>query len=134
MSAAIEGQLRKINEQLCADAGKGPSWSSTARQFYTADPTTGASATVAGVSVPGVDGLVIQGRRLWAMQGFGDQITRVRVSPDLSSGVVESHHQLVVPGALNRGPARQQARSGQRRVRRRYPTDRGSARVVLVKR
>ena len=47
---------------------------------------------------------MIQGRRLWAVQGFGDQITRVQVSPNLSSGVVEKgHHQLVVPVALNRG-------------------------------
>ena len=58
-------------------------------QLYTVDPVTGASATVAGVSVPGVDGLVLQGRRLWAVQGFDNQITRVRLSPDLSSGVTE---------------------------------------------
>jgi len=58
-------------------------------QLHTVDPATGASATVAGVSVPGVDGLVIQGRRLWAVQGFDNQVTRVQLSPDLSSGVVE---------------------------------------------
>ena len=33
-------------------------------QLYTVDPRTGASATIAGVSVPSVDGIVLEGRRL----------------------------------------------------------------------
>jgi sugar lactone lactonase YvrE len=37
-------------------------------QLYTVDPATGASATIAGVSVPSVDGIVLLGRRLWAVQ------------------------------------------------------------------
>jgi hypothetical protein len=36
-------------------------------QLYTVDPATGASATIAGVSVPNVDGLVLAGRQLWAV-------------------------------------------------------------------
>jgi sugar lactone lactonase YvrE len=61
---------------------------STNGQLYTVDPTTGASATIAGVSVPDVDGIVLQGRRLWAVQNT-NQVTRVRLRPHLTSGVVE---------------------------------------------
>jgi sugar lactone lactonase YvrE len=61
---------------------------STNGQLYTVDPRTGASATIAGVSVPQVDGLVLDGRRLWAVQNT-NQVTRIRLAADLSSGVVE---------------------------------------------
>jgi sugar lactone lactonase YvrE len=58
-------------------------------QLYTVDPITGASATIAGVSVPNVDGIVLEAGRLWAVQNFSNQVTRIRLAPDLSSGVVE---------------------------------------------
>jgi sugar lactone lactonase YvrE len=58
-------------------------------QLYTVDPATGASATIAGVSVPNVDGLVLEAGRLWAVQNFSNQISRIRLRPDLASGVVE---------------------------------------------
>jgi hypothetical protein len=57
-------------------------------QLYTVDPTSGASATIAGVSVPQVDGIVLKGRRLWAVQNI-NQVSRIRLRPDLTSGVVE---------------------------------------------
>jgi sugar lactone lactonase YvrE len=58
-------------------------------QLYTVDPTSGASAAIAGVSVPFVDGIVLEGRRLWAVQNFTNQVSRIRLAPDLTSGVVE---------------------------------------------
>jgi sugar lactone lactonase YvrE len=57
-------------------------------QLHRVDPRTGASATIAGVSVPQVEGIVLAGRRLWAVQNT-NQVTRIRLRPDLSSGVVE---------------------------------------------
>jgi sugar lactone lactonase YvrE len=57
-------------------------------QLYTVDPETGASARIAGVSVPQVDGLVLEGRRLWAVQN-SNQVTRIRLAADLSSGMVD---------------------------------------------
>ena len=57
-------------------------------ELYTVDPVTGSSATIAGVSVPSVDGIVLQGRRLWAVQNI-NQVTRVQLSPNLTSGVIE---------------------------------------------
>jgi sugar lactone lactonase YvrE len=61
---------------------------STNGQLYTVDPRTGASATIAGVSVPQVDGIVLEGRRLWAVQNT-NQVTRIRLAADLSAGVVK---------------------------------------------
>ena len=55
----------------------------------TVDPTTGASRTIAGVSVPSVDGILLQGGQLFAVQNFLNQIAEVRLSPDLTSGTVE---------------------------------------------
>jgi sugar lactone lactonase YvrE len=57
-------------------------------QLYTVDPWTGASATIAGVSVPNVDGIVLEGRRLWAVQNT-NQVTRIRLRRHLTSGVVD---------------------------------------------
>lgn len=61
---------------------------STNGELYTVDPVTGASATIAGVSVPSVDGIVLLGRRLWAVQN-SNQVSAVRLSPHLTSGVIE---------------------------------------------
>lgn len=57
-------------------------------QLCTIDPVTGESAVVDNVDVSGADGLVLEGRRLWAVQGFTDpaQISRWRLSDDLSRG------------------------------------------------
>ena len=57
--------------------------------LYTVDPDTGASQAIAGVSVPNVDGILLEAGRLWAVQNFDNQVSRVRLSPDLTSGVVE---------------------------------------------
>jgi sugar lactone lactonase YvrE len=59
-------------------------------QLDTVDPATGASATIAAVSVPNVDGIVLEAGRLWAVQNFSNQVSRIRLAPDLSSGVVEA--------------------------------------------
>jgi sugar lactone lactonase YvrE len=69
-------------------------------QLYTVDPRTGASATIAGVSVPSVDGIVLKGRRLWAVQNT-NQVTRIRLAADLSSGVVDK----VITSTLFQVPA-----------------------------
>jgi len=58
-------------------------------ELYTVDPANGASATIAGVSVPNVDGIVLLGRRLWAVQNSSNQVTQVQLSPNLTSGVIE---------------------------------------------
>jgi sugar lactone lactonase YvrE len=56
--------------------------------IYTVDPETGASAQIAGISVPNADGLILNGRDLWVVQNFNNQVTRWRLSPDLTSGTL----------------------------------------------
>jgi sugar lactone lactonase YvrE len=56
--------------------------------LYTVDPNTGASAAIAGISVPNVDGLELSGKNLWAVQNFNNQVTRIRLNDDLTSGTV----------------------------------------------
>ena len=58
-------------------------------ELYTVDPATGASAAIAGVRLPDVDGIVLEGERLWAVQNRRNQVSRIRLAPDLTSGVVE---------------------------------------------
>jgi sugar lactone lactonase YvrE len=69
-------------------------------QLYTVDPITGSSAIIAGVSVAQVDGIVLQGRRLWAVQN-SNQVTRIRLDGHLRSRVVEE----VITSALFQVPA-----------------------------
>jgi hypothetical protein len=57
--------------------------------LYTVDPDTAASAAIAGISVPNVDGIVLSGHRLWAVQNFSNRITRIRLNDELTSGTVE---------------------------------------------
>jgi len=57
--------------------------------LYTVDPETGASALIEGVSVPNVDGIVLQGRLLWAVQNFSNQVSAIKLSADLGSGHVK---------------------------------------------
>lgn len=52
------------------------------------DPDTGASSTVAGLSLVSVDGFVLEGRTVYAVQNALGQIAQVRLSGDLSSGKV----------------------------------------------
>jgi sugar lactone lactonase YvrE len=61
----------------------------TLGKLCTINPITGASELVAGVDVPDADGLTLDGRRLWAVQSFRNQISRWRLSGDLRSGTLD---------------------------------------------
>ena len=56
---------------------------------YTVDPDTGASAAIAGANVPNADGILLEAGRLWVVQNFANQLTELRLSPDLTSATVE---------------------------------------------
>jgi sugar lactone lactonase YvrE len=57
--------------------------------LFTVDPESGDSALIEGVSVPFVDGILYESGRLFAVQNSLNQIATIRLSPDLSSGLVE---------------------------------------------
>lgn len=58
--------------------------------LFTVDPATGASApiAVAGLLPLTLDGLLLAGRDLWAVENFANTLVRVTLSPDLSSGTI----------------------------------------------
>ncbi len=58
-------------------------------KLFTVDPETGDSAAIAGVDVPNVDGILVRGQTVWAVQNFLNRIVRIELSDDLSSGEVE---------------------------------------------
>jgi sugar lactone lactonase YvrE len=64
--------------------------SSAAQAVYLVDPETGEAAQVDlnGVAVPNGDGLVLQGKTLYVVQNFSNQIGVISLSPDLRSGTV----------------------------------------------
>ncbi|MET4592540.1 hypothetical protein [Arthrobacter sp. 754] len=57
-------------------------------ELYTVNPENGTSAKIEGVSVPNVDGILVRGHQLWAVQNFKNQVSHIRLSGDLSSGRV----------------------------------------------
>lgn len=59
--------------------------------LYSVNPTTGASAPITGVSVPSVDGILFEGGRLFAVQNTDNKLAVVKLSSDLSSGVIEKY-------------------------------------------
>jgi hypothetical protein len=52
------------------------------------DPGTGASARIQGVSLPAVDGLLLEGHRMYAVQNILNQIAEVRLGSHYRTGVV----------------------------------------------
>lgn len=58
--------------------------------LYTVDPGTGAATSIdlGTGSVPSGDGILLDGKTLYVVQNFLNQIAVVHLSPDLSSGVV----------------------------------------------
>jgi sugar lactone lactonase YvrE len=89
-AAAITGQFNLNGIQATPNGKTLIVAHSTNGALYTVDPVSGASAAIAGVSVPNVDGIVLLGRHLWAVQGgISNQVTRVQLSAHLTSGVIE---------------------------------------------
>lgn len=56
--------------------------------LYTVDPRSGESTQIEGVSVPNVDGILLRGNTLWAVQNLNNQISRIRFDHGLDAGAV----------------------------------------------
>lgn len=52
------------------------------------DPATGASRAIAGLSVPNVDGILLEGRDLWVVRNNDNLVVKARLSGDLRTGTV----------------------------------------------
>lgn len=53
------------------------------------DPRTGTSQTLEGVQVPNVDGILLEGRTLWAVQNADNKITAYQLNGPVTSGTLE---------------------------------------------
>ena len=58
--------------------------------LYTVNPKNGSSAAIEGADVPFVDGILVQGDNVWAVQNQLNQIKRLDLSSDLSSADVRN--------------------------------------------
>lgn len=56
--------------------------------LYTYDPETKKTARIQTDALPNVDGILVRGRTVWVVQNFLNQVSRVRLSDDLTSGTV----------------------------------------------
>ena len=86
-AAIIAGDFNSNGIAATADGGTLLVAHSALGVVNTVDPVTGHSATIAGVSVPSVDGIELTGHSLYAVQN-SNQITAVQLSGDLTSGTV----------------------------------------------
>jgi sugar lactone lactonase YvrE len=64
--------------------------------LYTVDPKSGASALISlsdrsgtPVTVPDVDGIIVRGNMLWAVQNLLNQVSRIRLDGSLGTGEVQ---------------------------------------------
>lgn len=75
-------------------------------ELIAVDPDDGSSATIdVGAPVPNADGILLDGRRLWVVQNFSNQISEIRLSPDATSGEiisVRTSDDLRIPTTLAR--------------------------------
>jgi sugar lactone lactonase YvrE len=55
---------------------------------YTVDPATGASADIAGIDTPNVDGILFEAGRLFAVRNVDNLIVELRLSGDLTAATV----------------------------------------------
>lgn len=66
------------------------------KALYTVSPRTGASAEIKGVKLPNVDGILVKGSTVWAVQNASNQISRLRVNFHESTAklreVIKSQH------------------------------------------
>ncbi|GIM93001.1 hypothetical protein Ato02nite_047940 [Paractinoplanes toevensis] len=56
-------------------------------RLYRVNPATGASDEIQGIDVPNVDGLVLDGHRLWAVRAADNLIVRFQLNSSLTQGV-----------------------------------------------
>ena len=73
--------------------------------LFTVDPETGESSLIEGVSVPAVDGILLEAGRLYAVQNILNQIAEIKLElrPLLRIGR-GPHHQPEFSGADHGGP------------------------------
>ena len=87
-AADTSGDFNNNGIQATADGSTLIVAHSTQGALNRVNPRTGASRRIHGVRVPSVDGILLQGRTLYAVQNSLNQIAEVKLRGDLTSGRV----------------------------------------------
>ena len=89
-AAAVQGEFNNNGIQATADGSTLVVGHTAQGALNAVDPATGTSHAIEGVSVPNVDGILLEGRTLYAVQNFSNQIASIRLSGDLTHGSIAS--------------------------------------------
>ncbi|MEP7035945.1 MAG: hypothetical protein ABI934_10180 [Actinomycetota bacterium] len=87
-AAAPPGEINNNGIQATSDGSTLVVAHSSSGALNAVNPKTGASRAIKGLNLPNVDGILMEGRTLYAVQNFVNQIAEVRLSGDLTSGSV----------------------------------------------
>ncbi|MEP6667236.1 MAG: hypothetical protein ABJA81_12385 [Nocardioidaceae bacterium] len=87
-AAAPPGEINNNGIQATSDGSTLVVAHSSQGALNAVNPATGASRTIEGLSLPNVDGILMEGRTLYAVQNFANQIAEIQLSGDLTSGSV----------------------------------------------
>ena len=93
--AAVVGEFPNLNGIAAPSDGHVLILGHSSRaELYLVNPWTGSSRTIAlsgGALTPGTpDGILLDGRTLWVVQNFANQLVEIKLSPDLSRGRIVS--------------------------------------------
>jgi len=103
--AAVLGDFPNLNGIAAPSNGRVLIVGHSSRaELYLVDPCTGASRRISltgGALTPGTpDGILLEGRTLWVVQNFANQLVKIQLSPDLRRGRIVA----TVTNALFRVP------------------------------
>jgi streptogramin lyase len=95
-AAAINGPFN-LNGIAATPNGRTLIVSHTANgALYRIDPATGSSTLIESPNLPNVDGILLEGGRLWAVQNFSNHVTELRLNQD----VTEASFQRLIESSL----------------------------------
>jgi sugar lactone lactonase YvrE len=82
------GQFNLNGIDATADGRQLLAIQSVTGKLFRIDPATGSTTEVAGLTLPNGDGILLQGRTLYAVQNRFNKVAVVRLAADLASGTV----------------------------------------------
>lgn len=89
-AADVSGEFNNNGIQASADGSVLLVAHSTQSAVNYVDPATGVSHPVTGVTVPNVDGILLEGRTLWAVRNFSNEIVQYQLTGNLRAGTLRS--------------------------------------------
>jgi hypothetical protein len=89
-AADTRGQFNNNGIQTTADGSALLVAHYTRGEVNYVDPATGVSHTITGLTAPNVDGILLEGRTLWAVHNVQNEIAQYQLTGDLRAGTLKS--------------------------------------------